>query len=1030
MKYLKKMKKICHVLFVFVLFVLTGIGCATMPTAKSVSGKSNTKENAADYLGCRTAKPSGKSFSAYAILGVNAKEACCVGCEALVLTKGKDGKILTEAVSDQDKTVYESLGDCEALLGEAERNFGYPRTAAVEISNLPVEPMGGQCELIVRPYVLLADGIRRYGKAATLSYRGEKDGEARPILVEKEPAFYRVEATDDTFIFNIDGQVESDFGDSKILQTKNFDVTNADPQRAAYFKFTLSQKETEALRTAAFAKLNICVQNFENNAPTTPYEMTVYAAGTDWDEHNLNYKTHAARAPLGEYIGQTRVEDDLYFEMDILDYALRQPLNKDGSLTVAFRVTNEGHEDAKLIYLHSKESKLGLVPFIQIVSTMYNLPLELPKIANEGYEPWGYAEHLADEWFGGLKDAIRPTDENGTPVYHETKPFDRVGYGATEVTGDYCSLLPWTQLEWSEDKANAYQTPPEQWTPSRYARTLRTLGTSTGNAFLDSKYAVTAEYDVYGGITNAGFTGEKTGFFHIEHHNGRRYVIDPLGNPFFVISMNDVGIGRTENQKRYTMEAFGSKEAFFEAMTASLKEMGVNVAQVSHDNPAILAVKDGLSVVESFSSLGGYMNTLGRRDLTSDGFYAFNNTRAVFDPDYARYTKKVVAASVKENGYADNPRIFGYTADNELPSELHMLSNYLTLDPLDENTNAFSYAAAWAWLARRMNDPYPTLEKYRSSPEKDAINREFMGFWYARYYRTVSEAIHAVDPNHMYIGSRANLNSLTEEWCVRAAGYYLDMITANLYGGLHPSIDTITNLYRYSGKPFIVTEFFAKASDAIDANGYKLANSIGAGILVQTQQGRADYYEHYTLALLESQACVGWTWYRFLDNDQSLYVKKGENTPMYMWAVRYGVGAHPLAFRDGAGNTYSAEEIGEYERIYSGDGIHSNQNVNKGVYNNNFHSAVSVYTYDKTGKLTASMSYEVQKPNSEMPCEGTVLKALKGDASYTVGRTQNPDGGYTETMLTVYEGKYLALASAIRRMSGYAIGLVNYFDER
>ena len=36
---------------------------------------------------------------------------------------------------------------------------------------------------------------------------------------------------------------------------------------------------------------------------------------------------------------------------------------------------------------------------------------------------------------------------------------------------------------------------------------------------------------------------------------------------------------------------------------------------------------------------------------------------------------------------------------------------------------------------------------------------------------------------------------------VCAAGHYTDLITANLYGGLNPSADTINNLYRFTGKP-------------------------------------------------------------------------------------------------------------------------------------------------------------------------------------------------------------------------------------
>ena len=78
----------------------------------------------------------------------------------------------------------------------------------------------------------------------------------------------------------------------------------------------------------------------------------------------------------------------------------------------------------------------------------------------------------------------------------------------------------------------------------------------------------------------------------------------------------------------------------------------------------------------------------------------------------------------------------------------------------------------------------------------------------------------------MYLGSRVNGVCREKEGYLRAAGRYLDILSVNLYGGLNPDVDMIRGMYRYSGIPFLVTEFFAKGMDSIDANGYKLANSI------------------------------------------------------------------------------------------------------------------------------------------------------------------------------------------------------------
>ncbi len=984
-------------------------------------------EEAADFVGYQTTKAKDDSFSLRTLMGLNSTEFNRVGYEILALEMDEDGNVFADTYAGRTKVVYESVKDAAGNAFGAKDTFGYDYVAAVEVTDLPEYPEYGFLELVVRPYVLGMNGIRVYGKATILVYSGETDDEGYPVCVRRDDRFFKVTASDDTQVYDAPEYAVADFGSTDVLQAKNMDASNAAPQRASYFKFVLPADIAKAAETAASAKLYICVQNLDNRNPAEQlYDLIVHATGTDWSEHTLNVKTRSAQAPVQEYIGQTAVQDDLYFTVDITQYLREQMLNDDGSMTVSFRVTTEGHSDAKLVYLHSKESKLGLVPYIEIVTTTYEHPVNIEKYGNDGYEPWGYAEYLTDWWFDDVRDKLCPIDENGNKIYYEIDDFNANGYGATVATGDFTVEMPWQQTQWTETGI----LPVERWKENRFSRTLSTLGTSTANAFLESEYADwIAEYDSYGGITNAGFTGTATGFFHVEHHGGRPYIIDPLGNPYFAIGMNEVIIRGTQNQQDYALAKFGSKEAYYAAMSESLRGMGVNTTAAGSAIEELMAIENGLNFIISLDGVGSYMKTLGRTAL-AEGLMPFNNTRCAFDPGLERYARKAITRTLEQYGYADNPRIFGYTTDNELPSELNMLDNYLTLDPKEENTNAFSYATAWTWLARRMNDPYPTLEKYLASPELEEMRLEFQGFWYARYYDVMSRVIGELAPNQMYLGSRANLNALTEEWIIRAAGHYTDMITANLYGGMNPSIDTITNLYRYSGVPFMVTEFFAKGADAIDANGFKLANSTGAGILVQTQKDRGEYYEHYALALLESKACVGWTWYRFRDNDQSLFKQIDTGKTLYMAYVMYGANAAPVTFADKDGNVYTTARVGFYDTIYSGDGMASNQNVNKGVYNSTFSSTVTVYTYDASGKLIASMGYDVQDPETETLAAGTVLKDLREDKTYTIGRVENADGGYTETVLTVFEGKYIALANSIKQISSRVMGLVGYFDAK
>lgn len=982
------------------------------------------KSGMADYIGYQASKVKDGVFSLRAILGVDSTEFNRIGYEVLVLQKDEGGNVLAESISNRSKVIYETLKDNSGKTYNVKELYDYNYAAAIEIEDLPAELAYEYIEIVVRSYVLGMDGIRRYGKSTVLTYSGDVDADGYPSFARIDERFYKVLVSDDTETFLSGSYMADDLSAEHALQCITSGDPSTDPTCAAYYKFTLSPELAKIVDTAASARVYVCVRGI--NSPHN--EIVVHGAGTDWNEHELNGTNVKELAPTFEYIGESTVQDKLFFSVDVLQYVREQPLNADGSLDVAFRMTHKECGNAgELIYLYSKEDLPERIPYLEIVSSIYEHPLGLEKYNNEGnadHEPWGYAEHLADEWFGGLRDEIWPKDENGNSVYHEIQGLHANGYGATEATGDFTKEMPWIQLAWRTTSQNDYKIPVDEWEESRFARTLSTLGTIAANEFLSSEYAShIAEYDVYGGITNAGFTGEATGFFHVENHGGRPYIIDPLGNPYFAVGMNEVKIRGTMNQQDYVLSAFGTKENYFENISGDLMAIGVNTAFES-DEASLLAVENGLSVAVNFGTVGAYMKTIGRNALTGDGLMGHNNTRCIFEPGYEREAQKIISEQITAGGYVGNPRVLGYTTDNELPSDEDMLDKYLTLDA-GEKTNAFSYATAWTWLARRMNDPYPTLEKFRNSPEADDIRREFLGFWYARYYKVVSEAIKSVDPDHMYIGSRANLNSLVEEWIIRAAGHYTDLITANLYGGLNPKSDTINNLYRFTGKPFIVTEFFSKGADAIDANGYKMANSVGAGIQVLTQQNRADYYEHYTLALLESQACVGWTWYRFRDNDQSLFRLSNGKT-VYMASMMYGTNAGPLTFMDGDGKTYYASNVGEYEKIYSGDGIASNQNVNKGLYNSTFHSVVSVYTYDKNGKLLSSMSYEVEDPESAAPKENEILFGLNGSAFF-IGKKESANG-YTETVLTVYKGQYLPLANSIKTMNDHIIGLVNYFD--
>ncbi|MBO4979172.1 MAG: DNRLRE domain-containing protein [Clostridia bacterium] len=988
-----------------------------------------SREKSAEYFGYQTTKPENGAFSARVLLSLDGLDYNRVGYEVIMLGYDADGALVSEGLSARSKVVYDCLLSSDGIFYTADE-FGIPYMAALEIEDLPVEPTGDFFELVVRPYVLGMDGIRRYGLSTSLTYTYDFDEEGYPLLSKPQGKMITVEGTDDTYIYNNETTRAANYGSQAQLQVRNVGDESTLLYRAAYYKFTLSAEAVKALDSAASAKLCVYIQAMESNSSRKRYDMMIHATDTDWTESGLNYNNSATLAAPQEELYHGDFAVGSFSEFEILPYLKEQLPNEDGTLTVSFRFANEGHADALLAYFSAKES--GNIPHIKIANSLYTVNLSPEKTFNHGYEPWGYAESLVDEWFDDLRDKVYTKDENGNLVYHdELGSFAPEGYNATVATGDFTREFKWKDgTVWSQNAATGYKEPDSAFSANKFGRTLATLGTSTANAFLSSEYAEKlTEYDIYGGIANAGFKGEATGYFHTEKIGERTYIIDPLGNPFFAMGANTVCIGDSFNHPGYSVAKYGDETGFYKGISKELKETGVNLVWVSPqaDNDQLLRVKDGLSVVISVKGVGAYMAELGRSQV-SEGLYPHNNTINVFDPDFVTTTFKKNAELIIEGSYSTLPRVFGYIADNELPSGVTLLERYLTLDTA-EPTNAFSYATAWAWLARRMDTAYPTLDEYRSSPDKDAINSEFLSFMYARAYKVIGDSIRAVDPNHMYMGSRVHGICMTNEGYLRAAGQFLDILTLNLYGGLNPDAETISNLYKYSGKPFIVTEFFAKGMDAIDANGYKLANSTGAGILVDTQKDRADYYEHYALAMLEAKACVGWTWYRFRDNDQGLYQQVGTDRKLIMLYMYYGENPRPFTFMDvETGEILLASQVGEYTTVYRGEALASNQNVNKGLYNSDLSTTATEYTYDKSGKLLRSEAFEVRKHYDEEAMEGDLLISSDGKTAYIIGRRENDDGTYTETVMTTYEGRYVELTAAIRSIGDHLMGLVEYFD--
>lgn len=352
---------------------------------------------------------------------------------------------------------------------------------------------------------------------------------------------------------------------------------------------------------------------------------------------------------------------------------------------------------------------------------------------------------------------------------------------------------------------------------------------------------------IYGG-SKAHKKQEATGFFYVKKIENRWWGIDPLGYPYFNIALNSVNIGKSKRNKNSLIEKFQTKENWIKETVEMLQTNGFNCAGSWSDAKAIVEANKTLDKPFAYTINWNFMSGYGRKrggTHQQPGHTGYpNDAIFVFDPDFETFcdehAKQLVA-------YKNDPNLFGYFSDNEMPFKFKALDNYLALPEGD-----YGYLAAKKWLKTQGISKEEITDEHREL---------FMAFVGDKYFSIVSKAIKKYDPNHMYIGSRFYSSEKNHAEFMKTAGKYLDIISNNYYNHWTPSTEDMNNWTTWTGKPFIVTEYYTKGEDS------GMGNKSGAGWIVRTQKDRGLFYQNYNLALLESKNCVGWHYFKYQDND-------------------------------------------------------------------------------------------------------------------------------------------------------------------
>lgn len=339
-----------------------------------------------------------------------------------------------------------------------------------------------------------------------------------------------------------------------------------------------------------------------------------------------------------------------------------------------------------------------------------------------------------------------------------------------------------------------------------------------------------------------------TGFFRAERIDGRWWLVDPEGGLGLNRSVVSVTMMRTPGAVDALQRKFGGEPQWAAQTAALLHAHGFNGLGAWSNTDRLRSAPPRLA----YTLIWNFMSSYGRKrggtyQLPGHTGYP-GNAIFVFDPAFESFCDEHARQLAATK---DDPWLLGHFTDNELPLRREALANYLSLPDGDPGR-----LAAHAFLRER-HGPAATTQDITEADRQD-----FLALVVDRYLGIVTRAIRRYDPHHLILGSRFHGTQVRFPETFRVAGKYLDVVAVNYYHAWSADQALVSMWERESGRPYLITEWYAKGMDVPG-----LANVSGAGWVVKTQRDRGLFYENFTLSLLESRGCVGWHWFKYIDND-------------------------------------------------------------------------------------------------------------------------------------------------------------------
>lgn len=401
-------------------------------------------------------------------------------------------------------------------------------------------------------------------------------------------------------------------------------------------------------------------------------------------------------------------------------------------------------------------------------------------------------------------------------------------------------------------------------------------------------------WNQYGGWA-AGPQLTASGFFRVEKHEGKWWLVDPAGRLFWSHGIDCVRMLDStfvEEREDWFEDFPGQQPGFAEFMSSRARALkghyagrtargfsfaGANLKRKYGDDwkqtvPVLIHQRLrhwGLNTIANWSDEGvrllrhtPYTDTVSSRgapDIAgSEGYWG--KFPDVFDPAFERGLRASMAGRVDRS--ANDPWCIGYFSDNEmswgddaslalaaLRSPESQAAKQAFVSDLREKYDDVSELNT-AWGTRHAS--WDALLASREAPDAAKARADLTAFYdrtAGQYFRAVRDAIKAVAPNQLYLGCRF---AWVNDRAAIAAGKYCDVVSYNRY-------ERSVADFRFPGgdKPLIIGEFHFGALDR---------GLFHTGLVpVENQAARARAYRDYVTGALEHPQFVGSHWFQYQD---------------------------------------------------------------------------------------------------------------------------------------------------------------------